>query len=151
MIEQSEDELIIVHLYDELISCWNTQNAVAFAELFALDATLVGFDGTEVKDRTNIADHLRQVFNDHPTGKFVSVIREVKFITDDAALLRAVAGMIPQGQHKVKPELNAVQSLVVVNCHGAYEICHFQNTPAAWHGRDKDRDALTAELNGLLL
>jgi hypothetical protein len=54
--------------------------------------------------------------------------------------------MIPPLQTEIHPDRNAVQTIVTVQRDGAWRIELFQNTPAAWHGRDADRRALTAEL-----
>ena len=57
-----------------------------------------------------------------------------------------VAGMVPPGQTRVNPAVNAVQSLVAREEGGRWLIHLFQNTPAAFHGRPDAAAALTAEL-----
>ena len=39
-----------------------------------------------------------------------------------------------------------MQTLVAVERDGGWKVALFQNTPAAWHGREDDVKALTAEL-----
>jgi hypothetical protein len=40
----------------------------------------------------------------------------------------------------------AVQSLVAIEEDGDWRAALFHNTPAAWHGRETDREQLHAEL-----
>jgi hypothetical protein len=73
-------------------------------------------------------------------------VREVRLLGPGTALLRAVAGMVPPGQTRVNPAVNAVQSLVGQQDGVRWRIALFQNTPAAFHGRPDAVTALTAEL-----
>jgi uncharacterized protein (TIGR02246 family) len=77
-------------------------------------------------------------------------VREVRFLTPDVAVLRAVAGLVPAGTRDLNPDLNAVQSLVAARHGGQWRVELYQNTPAAFHGRPEESAALTAELRALL-
>jgi hypothetical protein len=54
--------------------------------------------------------------------------------------------MVPPGATDIKPEVNAIQVLVAVRRDGVWRVAHFQNTPAAFHGRPEAAKALTEEL-----
>lgn len=133
-------------LYDALIEAWNRRDAGAMAALFAPEGQMVGFDGSQVDGAGEIAAHLAPIFASHPTPPFVTVVRSVRSLGPDAAILNAIAGMIPPGQAELRPELNAVQTLVAARRDGAWRIEMFQNTPAALHGRPEAVAAMTAEL-----
>ena len=75
-------------------------------------------------------------------------MREVRSLGSGVALLRAVAGMVPPGQTRVNPAVNAVQSLVATREGQGWRIQLFHNTPAAFHGRPDAVAALTDELQG---
>lgn len=137
-------------LHTALIDAWNRRDAKAMSELYAENGTQIGFDGSEMSTPAAILTHLEPIFRDHPTARFIAKVREVRMIGEDAALLRAVAGMIPPGGTKIKPEVNAIQSLVASKRGGQWQIELFQNTPAAWHGRPEDVAKLTAELQALV-
>ena len=137
-------------LYRELLAAWNARDAEAFASLFASDGSVVGFDGSPVNGRAQIASHLSGIFADHPTASYVGIVREVRPLTESVVLLRAVAGMVPPGGTDINPTVNAVQTLVAVGDSGAPRIALFQNTPAAWHGRPEAVQALTDELRAAL-
>jgi uncharacterized protein (TIGR02246 family) len=118
--------------------------------MFAEDGSLVGFDGSPIDGRGEIEGHLAPIFADHPTAAYVGKVREVRSLATDVALLRAVAGMVPPGASDLKPELNAVQTLVAVRRDGRWQIAMYHNTPAAFHGRPEAVEALTNELRELL-
>jgi uncharacterized protein (TIGR02246 family) len=144
------DEVAVRSLYHRLIDGWNRRSCDDFASTFAEDCYLVGFDGSQVAGRSEIAAHLRPIFVDHPTPAYVGKVRGVTFLAPDAAVLRAVVGMVPPGHADLEPKLNAVQSLVAAKRDGEWSIVLFQNTPAQFHGRPELAQELTEELRQLL-
>ena len=147
---QSRDTAAISALYQQLLDGWNQRDATAYAALFAADASVVGFDGSQMNGRAAIAAQIGQIFADHPTSRYVGKVREVRLLTPDVALLRAVVGMVPPGQAELKPEVNAIQSLVATQQDSQWMIALFQNTPAQFHGRPELAQQLTDELRQLL-
>ncbi len=137
-------------LHRHLLEAWNAQEGWAFGSLFTHDGSIVGFDGSTVDGRDEIAEYLSGIFADHETGSYVAVVREVRFLAPQVALLRAAAGLVPPGQSRVNPETNSVQGLVAVKEDGSWSVALFQNTPAAFHGRPEAAEALTEELQTLL-
>ncbi len=134
-------------LYERILIAWNRRDAPVMADQFTDNGNLVGFDGSQVDSRAAIADHLRPIFADHPTAAYVAKVREVRMLSRDVGILRAVAGMVPPGSHDINPALNTVHTLVAVQENdGEWRAALFQNTPAAWHGRPIDSAALTEEL-----
>src|SRR6266571_2026862 len=94
----STDETQIHTLYQQLLDSWNKHSADAMAVLFAEDGDLVGFDGSQLSGRAEIASTLQQIFADHVTPPYVSKVRDVRFLSSEVAILRAVVGMVPVGQ-----------------------------------------------------
>lgn len=137
-------------LYRSLLAGWNERDAGGMADLFSADGHLVGFDGTQVEGSADIATHLSQVFMNHPTSMYVSKVRAVHFLSDDVAMLSAVAGMVPPGKTEINPGANAVQTLIAVRKPDNWRIALFQNTPAVYHGRAHMVDELTEELGQTL-
>lgn len=140
----------IESLYRGMIEGWNKRSAETMAALFAEDADVVGFDGSPMKGRAEIESTMRQIFADHPTAAYVSKIREIRFLTPDVAVLRAVVGMIPPGKSDINPAVNAIQTLIAVKKDGQWRVAVYHNTPAAFHGRPELSAALTEELRALL-
>lgn len=140
----------IESLYFQLLQEWTRRDADALAALFTDDGSVVGFDGSPMNGRKEIASTLRRIFADHPTPAFVGVVREVRPIGEHAVLVRAVAGMIEEGASHLNPALNTVQSLVTIQEGHHWRIALFHNTPAAFHGSTEEGDRLTRELAELV-
>ncbi len=142
----ASDEIAARTLYQHLIDSWNRRNAEDFAALFTEDCTLIGFDGSQMTGQAEVATTLRDIFAHHLTSPYVHIIRSVRFLDPNVALLHASVGMVPPGQAELDPNLNAVQSLVATKCDGTWRITLFQNTPAALHGRPDQVQHMTEEL-----
>jgi uncharacterized protein (TIGR02246 family) len=140
----------IRRLYEEILIAWNQQDAAAMAAHFDKDGNLVGYDGSQADSRAAIEDHLRPIFADHPTAAYVAKVREIQILTRDVGILRAVVGMIPPNSDDVNPAGNTIQTLVAVQHADGWQATLFQSTPAAWHGRPQDSEALTGELRDVM-
>lgn len=145
----SDPETATRDLYRRLIEAWNKRNARDYALLFASNGSLVGFDGSQVNGQMEIGAHVSEVFSHHQTAAYVTIVRDVRAVATDVALLRANAGMVPPSKDEINPELNAVQSMVAARKGGKWEIALFQNTPAAFHGRPELAKKLTQELRAV--
>ena len=139
-------ELPVRDLYRALLEAWNQQDATAFAAGFAGTGTCIGFDGSTMNGPAEIEEALGGVFSDHETADYVAVVRELRFLSPETALLRAVVGMVPPGESDLNPEQNAIQSLVAHHDGDRWRIELFQNTPARFDGRPEVAEALTEEL-----
>jgi uncharacterized protein (TIGR02246 family) len=139
----------IFGLYARMIAGWNNADAAAMTQDFAANGHIVGFDGTQKDGRAAIAAHMASILADHRVASYVPIVREIRELVPDVALLRAVVGMVPRGQSVINPATNAVQTMIAVCRDRRWRIEMFQNTPAAWHGRQADVDALIAELQAV--
>lgn len=146
----TSNESRVSALYTRLLDSWNRHSSSDFAALFAEDANVVGFDGSPMNGQAEIETTLRQIFTDHVTASYIGKIREVRFLSSDVAVLRAVAGMIPPGSSDLNPAVNTIQTLVAVNRDDQWRIALYQNTPAQFHGRPEMVQQLTDELRQLL-
>ena len=137
-------------LYTRLLDAWDKRNARDFALLFASDGSLVGFDGSQVNGQLEIGAHLSEIFSHHQTPRYVGIVREVRQLSADTALLRANSGLVPAGKDDIEPKLNAVQSMVAVHKTGGWKVAHFHNTPAAFDQHPELAKKLTEELRARL-
>jgi uncharacterized protein (TIGR02246 family) len=134
-------------IYQRLLESWNTQDADAYARLFADDGYVIGFDGSEMIGRDDIRQQLTKIFTHHQVSSYVSIIREVKQWWPNIYMLTATAGMVLPGESRINPKVNAVQTLVARFHDEELKIVLFQNTPAAYHGRPEKSEHLTNSLN----
>ena len=147
----SKELAAVRNLYFDLLGKWNSRDAHGMASLFSSEGGQVGFDGSTANGPDDIQAHLKPIFSDHPTARFIGKVRDVRLVGDDTALLRAVAGMVPPGEDHIKAERNAVQTLVASKIAGGrWMVEMFHNTPAAFHGRPDETKRLTEELEAEL-
>ncbi|MEO8286173.1 MAG: SgcJ/EcaC family oxidoreductase [Chloroflexota bacterium] len=144
------DEVAVQSLYRQMLEGWNNKDAGSIASLYEEHANVVGFDGSQINGRAEIESIFGQIFADHVTASYIGIVREVRFITPDVAVLRAVVGMVPPGQSKINPAVNAIQSMVAQRWDSKWRIVLFQTTPAQFHGRPVLTQQLTDELQQLV-
>lgn len=151
VMETNQDtQTPILALYQQLLQQWNKRNAAGMTALFATNGSLVGFDGSQLNGQKEIYAVLDEIFANFPTAAYVSIVKEVRILSDTSALLFAVVGMVAQGQSDISPEVNAVQTVTAMMEEGKWRIALFQNTPAAFHGRPELSEQLSADLRHAL-
>lgn len=146
MTDDDSDLTSVATLYHRVLEGWNAKNGDDFAAPFAEDGEIVGFDGSTSAGRADIATEMARIFADHATGTYVGKVTGVRSLGPDAAVLRAVAGMVPAGRSDLEPKLNAMQRLVAERHGGEWRIVLYQNTPARHDGRPELVERLTEEL-----
>ena len=138
-------------LYRDLLDAWNRRDAAGMAALFAHDGSLVGFDGSQVDGGPPaVAAHLAPIFASHATPAYVGKVREVRTLAPKVSLVRAVAGMVPEGRRDLNPALNTIHTLVAVEAAGrGGRRCSRARRRRSTAGRIWSH-ALTEELRALL-
>ena len=95
-----------------VMDAWNTSSGEAYAAQFAEDGDLIGFDGTHVKGRQEIAPFHQRLFDTYLEGtRLVGQVMSVRFLSPDVALMRAVGGTVMRGKSAPSPA-----PLASVNC-----------------------------------
>jgi uncharacterized protein (TIGR02246 family) len=147
----TDDEGAIRSLYQQLMDGWNAASGDAFAAPFEEDGDLVGFDGTHIKGRQEIASFHQHLFDMFLKGsRLVGKVRIVRFLTSNVAVMHAVGGTVMAGESDLERERNSVQTLVAVKRNGKWSLAAFQNTRAIYMGRPEESQKLTEELRALL-
>ena len=136
--------------YKQLLEAWNARDADAFAALFCDSGSVVGFDGSLMNGREEIASTLKGIFGNHQTARYVAKVRDIRQLGAETVLIRSVVGMVPPGKAELNPAVNAVQSVVVIGRGADAQIALLHNTPAAFHGRPELAAQLTLELTDVL-
>jgi uncharacterized protein (TIGR02246 family) len=140
----------VKELYGRLIDGWNANDPVAMAAPLARDGLVIGYDGSQMIGRDEVANQLTQIFADHRTATYVTKVRLVRSLGAETALLYAVVGMLPPGDTEIMSDRNAIQMVVAHRDEDGWSVALFQTTPAQFHGRPDLTEALTAELAELL-
>lgn len=140
------DEQAVRLLYDAFIAGWNQQDGTAIATPFAQEATVIGFDGSQMNGKQEIESTLTAIFAHHRTAPYTAKVKRVRFLAANVALLHGIAGMIPVGQLDFNPHLHTHQTLIATKGEKGWQITLLQNTPAQFHGRADLVEAMTEEL-----
>lgn len=134
--EQSADEAAVRVLYRRLMDGWNEGSGEAFAAPFAKDGDLVAFDGTHFKGRREIVPFHQQLFQTYLKGtRLVGAVQDVRFLSNDVALMHAVGGTVMRGKSTPSPKRDSIQTLVAVRISGSWQLATFQNTRIRPMGR----------------
>lgn len=141
----SDGEAVKV-LYESLLESWNGYNPDDFADLFAYEGNLIGFDGSQINGYQEIRGHVTDLFEDHQPPAFIGIIREVRPLSPTLWLLRAVASMVSPDEAEIHADLNSIHTLIARKDPDGFYIVVFQSTPAALHERPDLRKQLTKEL-----
>ena len=140
----------VQNLYNKLIDAWNRRDAKEMSDQFADQGVQIGFDCSKLIGKEEILTHLTPIFENHPTAPFITKVKKIRSLGTDAAILYAIAGMIPPGKSDIEPAVNAHQTLVAVKKNNGWQVELFQNTPAQFHGRPELVEEMTEELRQLL-
>jgi uncharacterized protein (TIGR02246 family) len=126
----STDEAAVRDVYRQLIDAWNQGSGAALAAVFTTDGDLVGFDGTHLKGRREIAPFHQRLFDKWLRGsRLVGQVTGVRFLGPDVAVLHAVGGTVLRGRRAPAPERDSIQTLVVSRqAEGDWRLAAFQNT-----------------------
>jgi len=125
----STDETAVRALYQQLMDGWNQGSGEAFAAVFTEDGDLVGFDGTHLKGRQEIAPFHQQLFDKWLKGsRLVGQVKDVRLLHPDIALMHAVGGTVMRGKSEPVPERDSIQTLVATHQDGEWRLAAFQNT-----------------------
>jgi uncharacterized protein (TIGR02246 family) len=128
-VNHSADEAALRALYQQLMDGWNQGSGDAFAAVFTEDGDLVGFDGTHLKGRQEIAPFHQQLFDKWLKGsRLVGQVKDVRFLSPDVALMHAVGRTVMRGKSEPVPERDSIQTLVAIRQDGGWRLAAFQNT-----------------------
>src|SRR5919108_5820281 len=130
-----DDEAAIRKLYQQMIDGWNAGNGDAFAAPYTDDSDYIGFDGTYMKGRQEIASFHQMLFDKFLGGsRLIGKIRSIRFVTVDVAIMIAVGGTVMAGQSDIEPERNSIHTLVSVKRDRRWQFTAFQNSRAQFIG-----------------
>ncbi len=120
------------------------------AGLFASNGILIGFDGSQLNGQKEIYSVLHEIFSNFPTAAYISIVKEIRVLSESSVLLTAVVGMVAEGNSDISPEVNAIQSMAAMLEDGKWRVALLQSTPATFHGRPEMAEQLSADLRHVL-
>lgn len=136
-----EEEL----LFKELQAAWLNRNGRNFAACFANDGTLIAFDGTYVKGKSEIYRYVQELFRVEQDLLYQSVPVELKRLTPTIVLFRCHTGKIRRETNRIRDERMAHLTLLLQK-KAVWEIVLMQYTPASFETYPKMRTSFQYEL-----
>ncbi|MEU9826061.1 SgcJ/EcaC family oxidoreductase [Micromonospora chersina] len=125
---EKEKEALSVPL--RLVAAWARNDAAGVAEVFTEDGSMILPGDVYKKGRENIRSFMAAAYagpfkGTGVTGRPV----DVRFVSDDVALLRTHGGILAPGQTEIAPELAVRSTWVVVKKDGQWQLAGYQNSP----------------------
>jgi uncharacterized protein (TIGR02246 family) len=94
--------------------------------VFTEDGDLVGFDGTYLRGRDDIAPFHEQPFDKWLKGsRLVGKVQDVRFLAPDVAVMHAVGRTILRGKSEPAPGRDSIQTLVATKHAGELQFAAF--------------------------
>jgi uncharacterized protein (TIGR02246 family) len=128
--QRTEDEREIRTLHRRMLDAWQAGDGDAFAAPFSDGALFVGFDGSVMRGREEIARTHQELFDRWLKGsRLVEEQTHVAFASPDVAIVHSVGGTVMRGKREPAPERDSIQTLVAVREEaGGWSFVSFQNT-----------------------
>jgi uncharacterized protein (TIGR02246 family) len=127
--ERDADERAIRALHGRVLEAWGAGDGEAFAAPFSENALFIGFDGSVMRGREQIASTHQEVFDRWMKGsQLIEERTEVRFVAPEVAIVHTLGGTVMRGKSEPAPERDSIQTLVAVRDAGGWSFISFQNT-----------------------
>jgi len=126
----SEKEMEVLSVPLRLIAAWAKNDADGVANAFTEDGVLILPGDVYKRSREEIRNFMAAAYagpfkNSGVTGRPV----DVRFATEDIALLRTHGGILAEGETEIVPELAVRSTWVCVKQDGEWKLAAYQNSP----------------------
>jgi uncharacterized protein (TIGR02246 family) len=119
----ASDEQTLATLYREMMEAWNRGSGDGFASAMTPEVEFVGFDGTWLHGKDDVAAAHQSLFDTHLNGtRLVGGVVRVRLIAPDVALVHARGNTIMRGKSAPAPARDSLQILVAVRQQGAWRL-----------------------------
>ena len=127
--ERSADVQALQDLFHQMQAGWNRGDGAAYAAPFTEDADFISVNGTYLKGRQAIAAAHQQLFEIRFRGsRLDGFVKQIRFLSDDLALLHLHGRPQIPGQALAAPEQYAIQTVIGIRQAEGWRFTAFQNT-----------------------
>jgi uncharacterized protein (TIGR02246 family) len=125
---EREKEVLSVML--RLVAAWANYDADAVANVFTKDGVLILPGDVLKKSRDEIQAFMTAAYAGPFKGsRVVGKAVDVRFVSDDVALLRSHGGILAPGQTEIVPAMAVRSTWVVVKIENEWKLAVYQNSP----------------------
>lgn len=125
---EKEKEALSVPL--RLVAAWARNDAAGVADVFTEDGILILPGDVYKKGRDAIRSFMAAAYAGPFKGTGVTGNPvDVRFVSDDVALLRTHGGILAPGEKEIAPELAVRSTWVTVKKDGTWQLAGYQNSP----------------------
>jgi uncharacterized protein (TIGR02246 family) len=118
-----------------LVAAWAENDADGVAEVFTDDGILILPGDVYKRGRDEIRSFMAAAYAGPFKGSGVTGQPvDVRFASDDVALLRTHGGILAPGETEIAPELAVRSTWVVVKKDGQWRLAAYQNSPRGGEG-----------------
>ncbi len=126
----SDREKAVLSVPLRLVAAWAKNDATGVASVFTDDGVLILPGDVLKRGRDEIEAFMAAAYagpfkDSGVTGQPV----DVRFVSDDVALLRTHGGILAPGETEIEPELAVRSTWVVVRTDGQWQLAVYQNSP----------------------
>ncbi|HEY0636234.1 MAG TPA: SgcJ/EcaC family oxidoreductase [Pseudonocardiaceae bacterium] len=126
----SEREKDVLSVPLKLVGAWAENDANGVADTFTEDGTLILPGDVLKKGREEIRAFMAAAYAGPFKGTGVTGQPvDVRFVTDDVALIRTHGGILAPGETEIVPELAVRSTWVCVKQDGTWYLAGYQNSP----------------------
>lgn len=120
MKPESVDETKLKEMHQRMIEAWNKGSPAGFAAPFAPDADFIGFEGSQLKGRSQIAQFHQMLFEtSRQNTTLEGGVHFVRFLSPDIAVIHAWTTSSLPNERNASPSRDSLQ-LIVATRHGGY-------------------------------
>jgi uncharacterized protein (TIGR02246 family) len=125
---EREKEALSVML--RLVTAWAKYDADGVANVFTKDGILILPGNVLKKSRDDIQAFMAAAYAGPFKGtRVVGKAADVRFVSDEVALLRSDGGILAPGQTEIAPAMAVRSTWVLVKSEGEWQLAVYQNSP----------------------
>jgi uncharacterized protein (TIGR02246 family) len=128
-IVSDADKAAVAGLTQRMVRAWSSHDADAFADLFAVDGTMI-LPGVFRNGREEIRTFMAAAFQAEYKGShLIGQPLDLRFLTPDVAVLLTEGGVLVPGDIEVSTEGAVRASWLLVKQQGEWQLAGYQNSP----------------------
>jgi|SRR3954454_12122987 uncharacterized protein (TIGR02246 family) len=129
-LDLATDETAVKDLLAQMVAAWDANDADAFAELYT-DDTVVVTTGKYTQGKEGVRAFMAGGFAGPLKGTTsVEEPDQIRFVTDDVAIVNTISGFVLPGEKTVQPSLERRATWVLRRGDDGWRVASYHNCPS---------------------